>query len=374
MTTDLSHEPSLTDKRAKRLPIVDTDVHHGVSSFSDLLPYLSQVYQERLLDYGFAGGGLNHANNGGWRGYRADVFGERKAQPAMGVTTSNVEETRRHLFDECGIAFAMLTGGSLYGISSSPDIDYATALCRAFNDHTIEHWLGADKRFRFAIAICTQDPEGAVQEIERIADHPGVCAILMTCGAPRPFGQRFYHPIYEACERYGLAVALHFNAEGAGVNPAPTAAGYPTYYIEMRQARPSFYQAHLASFIFEGVFEKFPALKVAVLEGGFGWVPSFRWRMDMDWKGLRRQTPWVKKLPSEYMREHVRIASQPMEEPADEEALLKLIEWMDGERTLMFASDYPHWDWDDPAVTFTMLSEKLRQRIFVENARETFHL
>jgi hypothetical protein len=87
--------------------IVDTDVHHGLSSSSDLLPYLPQVYQERLLDYGFSSG-LNHANNGGWRGYRADLFGEKKMSPALGVTTSNVEETRKHLFDDCGIALALL--------------------------------------------------------------------------------------------------------------------------------------------------------------------------------------------------------------------------------------------------------------------------
>jgi predicted TIM-barrel fold metal-dependent hydrolase len=194
----------------------------------------------------------------------------------------------------------------------------------------------------------------------------------MPCGSPHPFGQRFYHPIYEACERHGLVVALHFNGEGSGINPPPTSAGYPSYYIEMRLARPPFYQVHLASFIFEGVFEKFPSLKVAMLESGFGWVPSFRWRMDQEWKGLRNQTPWVKKLPSEYIREHIRFASQPVEEPADKEALSKLIEWMDGEQTLMFSSDYPHWDWDDPAVTFSTLSKELRQRIFVDNAQETF--
>jgi predicted TIM-barrel fold metal-dependent hydrolase len=131
---------------------------------------------------------------------------------------------------------------------------------------------------------------------------------------------------------------------------------------------------HVASYIFEGVFELFPTLKVAFIEGGFSWVAPLMWRMDLDWKGLRHQTPWVKRLPSEYLRDHMRFSSQPMEEPADPKALDLFIDWMDGGHTLMFATDYPHWDWDDPAMSFTGLPEPLRRRVFAENAAETFGL
>jgi predicted TIM-barrel fold metal-dependent hydrolase len=144
--------------------------------------------------------------------------------------------------------------------------------------------------------------------------------------------------------------------------------------VEARQARPSFYQAHISSFVFEGVFERYPMLKVAALEGGFAWVPSYLWRMDADWKGLRPQTPWVKRPPSEYVLEHVRFASQPADEPDPPEALGSILEWMHAEQTLMFASDYPHWDWDDPAQTFARLDDTLRTRIMSDNARETFGL
>ena len=213
---------------------------------------------------------------------------------------------------------------------------------------------------------------GAAAEIDRIGARPDVVAVLMPGGAPRPFGHRFYHPIYEACARHNLTVAVHFGAEGIGSNPAPTPAGYPSYYAESRFARPSVYQAHLASFIFEGVFERFPTLKLAILEAGFAWVPAYLWRMDADWKGLRYQTPWVKRLPSEYVWEHVRFASQPLDEPASRDALPHLIAWMQGERTLMFASDHPHWDWDDPRDTFASLPASLRQRIMGANALDAF--
>ena len=49
-----------------------------------------------------------------------------------------------------------------------------------------------------------------------------------------------------------------------------------------------------------------------------------------------------------------------------------MIEWMDGKNTLMFASDYPHWDWDNPRQTLTQLPSDMRQRIFVDNALDAF--
>jgi len=371
--TVTGHQTQAEDGSATQLSIIDTDVHHGVRDKKLLSPYLPKIYQERLQDYGFGGGGGLYANNGGYQGRRVDAY-DPQDPGDTGTQITNVEKCRNQLLDGCGIDLAILTGGSAAGASSMTDLDYASAICRAFNDYTLEHWLARDRRFRFCMCICTQDPSGAVEEIDRIGDQPAIVGIMMPCGAPRPFGHRFYHPIYEACVRHGLTVALHFGGEGGGVNPPPSAAGYASYYAEARQMRPSFYQAHLASYIFEGVFERFPALKVAMLEGGFGWVPTFRWRMDADWKGLRHQTPWVKRLPSEYIFDHVRFGSQPIEDPDRPEALEHIVAWMNGERTLIYSSDYPHWDWDDPAQSFTSLAPALRQRIMVDNARETFNL
>lgn len=360
--------------RRRSFPIIDTDVHHGYPDKSALYPYLSRTYRERLEDYGF-GSGLSYNNNGGLRGYRVDALKDVETPPGGGgVSATDVDMLKSQLLDDCGIDIAILTGGQAYGTSAMMDLDYANAICRAFNDYTLEHWVAKDDRLRHTLAINTQDPFAAAEEIDRLGSHPAVVGIMIPCGATRPYGNKFYHPIYEACVRNNLAVAMHFGAEGSGINPPPTSAGYPTNYIESRMARPNFYSVHVASFIFEGVFEKFPTLKVAMIEGGFAWVAPLMWRMDLDWKGLRHQTPWVKKLPSEYLLEHIRFASQPMEEPTDPKALRQLVDWMGGERTLMFATDYPHWDWDDPAMSFTGFPDDLRRRIFFENAAETFGL
>ena len=185
------------------------------------------------------------------------------ADPADKTSAAkNVGNVRKILLDGAGVDLAVLTGSALRTASGMADLDYAAALCRAMNDHSINHWLAADSRFRLAMHICAQDPEGAAAEIDRIGDHPGVVAVMVPCGASRPYGQRFYRPIHAACARHNLTFAMHFGGEGDGTNPAPTAAGYPSYYIESRLARPTFYQVHLASFVFEGVFARFPTLKV----------------------------------------------------------------------------------------------------------------
>lgn len=78
--------------------------------------------------------------------------------------------------------------------------------------------------------------------------------------------------------------------------------------------------------------------------------------------------------PSEYLRDHVRLSSQPLENPDDPQKILTMLELLDAEHLLMFSSDYPHWDFDSPTQAFPPLPEELRRRIFSENAREFYGL
>ena len=74
-------------------------------------------------------------------------------------------------------------------------------------------------------------------------------------------------------------------------------------------------QAVMASLVFEGVFERFPKLRICLIESGFTWVPALTWRMDRQWERMRKEVPHVKRPPSEYVREHFWFATQPIEEP-----------------------------------------------------------
>lgn len=156
----------------------------------------------------------------------------------------------------------------------------------------------------------------AVAEIERWATHPAMVQVIVPGGAPMPYGNRIYEPIWEAAAAAAdLPVCARFGAEGSGIAAPPTGAGYSATYLEIRAARPQVAQAHVASLLASGVFEKFPKLKFLFIEFHVWWVPSLIWQLDADWKSLRDYTPWLKRAPSEYLRQHIKFGSQPIEEP-----------------------------------------------------------
>src|SRR5439155_6930753 len=117
---------------------------------------------------------------------------------------------------------------------------------------------------------------------------------------------------------------------------------------------------------------RWPNARLVLIECGVAWLPAILWRLDADYKALRKETPWLRRLPSEYAAEHVRLTSQPLEQPANDRHLWSTLEAIDAEHTLLFASDYPHWDFDEPALL--PLPESWRERIFAENARELYRL
>jgi predicted TIM-barrel fold metal-dependent hydrolase len=131
--------------------------------------------------------------------------------------------------------------------------------------------------------------------------------------------------------------------------------------------------SHLISIIAEGVFVKFPKLKFILTEGGVSWFSHVMWRMDKNFKALRSTVPWMKRLPSEYMLDHVRLTTQPMEETENADMLLNMLEMIHAEKTLCFATDYPHWDFDAPDVVLPRkVPDELRRRIMYENAAELY--
>jgi predicted TIM-barrel fold metal-dependent hydrolase len=356
--------------------VVDADVHHGTLDLVGALsPYLSRTYRERLADYGFPLGHGSFADDGGVRGWRPDLVEAPPVWPAGGAMAWDIDSTRNWLFKEQKVAIAVLTGGAMNGAQSMPDLDYASALCRAFNEWTRDTWLAADSRFRFAMSICTQDIDGAVAEIDRIGSDPRVCGVLFPTGSSRPFGHRTFEPLHAALERHRLPLILHRGGDGDGVfDGFTTGAGTPSHFIEAVVARPALYEVHLESLIFEAVFERHRTLRVVLLAAGFTWLPPYLWRMDLDWKGLRWHTPWVRRLSSEYVLERAWLGTGPFAEVPRGEPLIQTMNWLRGQDRLLFASGYPQWDADLPEVVATALPEPAREAVLAGNARLALRL
>jgi len=115
-------------------------------------------------------------------------------------------------------------------------------------------------------------------------------------------------------------------------------------------------------------------LRVVFAEGGFSWIVPLLWRLDNLWAELRSETPLVRRRPSEYVHDHVRFTSQPIEEPSDAGQLQRVFERADAANLLMFSTDYPHWDYDDPMHVARQFPAEMRERILRDNARALYGL
>ena len=108
--------------------------------------------------------------------------------------------------------------------------------------------------------------------------------------------------------------------------------------------------------------------EVALVEGGFAWIPALTWRLDRHYKRLHTEVPHLKRLPSEYIRDNIWVTTQPVEEPERAGDMLSTLEWIGWDR-VMFSTDYPHWDQDDPRYAFKInIPEANRKKLFRENA------
>jgi predicted TIM-barrel fold metal-dependent hydrolase len=111
-----------------------------------------------------------------------------------------------------------------------------------------------------------------------------------------------------------------------------------------------------------------------MMEGGFGWIPCVLWRLDKDWKGMRHEVPWVVRRPSEYIRERFHFTTQPIEEPDDPAHLQQIVDMIGVDTFFLFATDYPHWDFDSPDRALQPLRKELRSKILFENAKALYRL
>lgn len=368
-----------TDDIRTRYSIVDCDVHpHFRSGIGDLMPYLPAGWRRRL------GVGQDQA-------WSREVYASRFSLPhnvmyinpvgAMrrdsfspdgAVPASDPALVQRQLLDEWRIDRAVLVGGNVLGLGALPDPDLAAAIASAYNDWLCERWLAFDTRFRGAIVVAPQDSVQAAVEIERAGDRPGVVAVFLPL-TNILIGERHYYPIYEAAVRHGLPVMLHPNSvDGVFAKGPQLAGGVFTYYTEWHSALTQVFQSSVISLVCQGVFERHPDLRVLVAEGGFAWLPDLIWRLDKDWRALRDELPWLRRRPSEYVIEHIRFTTQPIPEPERPEHLRAICEIIHGDGTLLFSSDYPHWDFDNPLRSLDALDAPVRMRIQAANAESLF--
>jgi predicted TIM-barrel fold metal-dependent hydrolase len=347
-----------------RLRLIDTDVHNDLPSLEELRQFLPREWHP-WLDGGPGSPARYYANMGS--GVMDDSIREED-----GLCAGDPDWVVRQLMTKYRIDLGILTGTMIGPFSVGHNARVLAALASAYNDWTLEKWVRPYPCFKGSITATPQDAEAAVREIHRLGDDPGMVQVLLASAARLPYGQRAYWPIYRAAVEYDLPVAIHVGAEGTGIANAPTGVGYPTTYLEFHTDHSQTMMAHCVSLVTEGVFEEFPTLKFAFIEGGVCWAPHVMWRLDRLYPALKREVPYLQRLPSEYILDHCYFSTQPIEEPDDHHHLLQMLAMLRAEKTAVFASDYPHWDFDNPLLAFAHFPPDLKRRIFVDNALEMY--
>jgi uncharacterized protein len=353
-----------TEAGTRRVELVDADIHPALTS-PELLKRLSTRWRRHVERFGRRTPIITElyprTSNAGMR---ADSWPE----PPGSFPGSDLGLVQRQLLDEYGVDYGVLNNLNLLHCYEVPEL--AADLARAINDWLWQDWLAPEPRLLGSIVVPCEFPDLAVKEIERCASDSRWVQVLLPGTGQEPLGSRKYWPIYEAAVAHGLPVAIH----NAGFEPHH-GTGWPSYYLEEHVAYSFVMQTQLLNMVCEGLFDAVPDLKVVLTEGGVTWMIALRWALDSAWELLGDEVPHLDRRPSEVIHEHVWFTTQPIEEPDDAQQFVQALEHGELADRIVFATDYPHWDFDSPTQALPRSVPKdLRAQILAGTACDLYRL
>jgi len=340
--------------------VVDSDVH-PVPKPGMLVEYLPEAgrkaFDHKIGDTIFYDApDYAHA-----KAMRVDAF-----VPGGGFPGSDPDLAFRQLVVEAGSDVGILEpGGRSHFL---PEVN--SAIMTAVNHWIDNHWLDKTNnwhgRWRGSICASIDDPRGTAREIEYWAGHPYMSQILIKA-EPRPaWGDPKYDPVWAAAVKHDLPVSCHLSRSRHEELPMPP-VGFPSYNHDFMVTYSLLAANQVQSLIFDGVFERFPTLKIILVEHAFTWILPLMWRMDAVWAARKSDVPHVRRKPSDYVKDHIWFTTQPLDYPEDKLELTNALEWMEADKILLFSSDYPHWTFDDPRWVIKHIPERMRTAIMRDN-------
>lgn len=247
--------------------------------------------------------------------------------------------------DRGGIDVQVVFPTGQLSLSRIRETALAVERARAYNDWLAEFCAANPQRLKGVGVVALQDVDAAVREARRAVEELGHVALMMPTNVrDQDIGNRAFWPFYAEVERLGVGLALH-----GGIHMAERMHGrFDTFIAVHTVAFPFECMAALTGLMFAGIPELFPSLRIAVMEGGSGWIPFMMDRLDEEFE-LRghREAPLLKAKPSEYLTSgRFFIGIEP------EETTIPYVAQRIGVDKLLFASDYPHWDSSWPEAVF----------------------
>ncbi len=299
----------------------------------------------------------------------------RKGGPGMTEPVARLKD-----MDLEGIDVAVIFGTQIaLTVNGLMNGELADILCHAVNDWLFEYCSADPKRLRAVGLIPCQAPELAVKDLQRLAKAGATSVMLPTNVYGRNMGDPFFHPIYEVAQDLGMVLSVHPQTGHDGISGVSGVMGagsrrfHKYVYVHMT-AFPFELMIAMMHMMGEGIFDRFPRLKIAYMEGGANWLPSWVERLDEHVEKLAPQMPDLKRRASEIAQSgQLAISCE-----SEESGLDRVLEFA-GPGSVLYASDYCHWDCHFPysvkdIVEQDELTSEQKKRLLGQNAVDFFQL
>lgn len=319
-----------------------------------------------------------------WKRYVPAPFGEQAERIARVAFDANGDRTttqrggfdpeaRLTDMDKEGIDVSVLFGGSMGLSTDYPEPGLGHAIAEGYNNWLHDFCATNPERLKAVALVPTDDIDQACREARRAVTELGHVGIVM-----KPFFEEMtmddphFYPLYEEAQKMDVPLMVH----GPGGVRKWLQKRYHSHFRRHAVDFPISLMMGSMDAICGGIFERFPKLRMAFLEGGVGWVPWWLDRLDEHFEKLPHHVPAISEEPSKLARRYMDEGRLFWSCEPDEKYLPFVAEAA-GDDFIIYASDYPHWDSIFPnSVTAISEREELpqatRQRILKDNAERLF--
>jgi predicted TIM-barrel fold metal-dependent hydrolase len=356
--------------------IVDVDSHIGDgAAWPEVLSYIeNDAVREAALSFGGGtgrGAFLNDTPGLQWQSVGGRIpHGAGLKEPVEDKSVPREVTLSRKAIESLGLDYQVFFPNALLFLGMHPVREMEVELSTAYNRWIVEQILPHEPRMKAMLYLPFNTPEAAEAMVKRFLGAPGVVGFLVTSTRYQPVHANEYMRLYAMLEEADMPIGFH-----AHHNWNNEYTRQLNRFISMHAI--SFVLSnlvHMTNWIINGLPERFPRLKVSWIESGLAWVPFLMQRLDNEYLMRVSEAPLLKRLPSDYMREMF-YTMQPME-TSNLKLLEGTFEAIRADTQLLYASDWPHWDFDVPARLFDLpfLDDRSKRNILGLNAARLFNL
>ena len=356
--------------------IVDVDAHHVENlSWPEILDYIEDPvvrYNDKAMAKNWPGAGQSALMNNPVGMTFQDVSGRIPHQAALDEAVPDgvhrdITLVRRAM-DAMSIDRQVVFPQPMLSIGMHPNPNMETQLVLAYVRWFTERILAHEPRIKSLLPLPFNNVDACLRIVREYGDKPGVVGFCVTSQRQANVASAPYMRLYAEIEERGMPLGFH--------------AG-PDYNFEKSVNRFLSMHAlsfvtcnmvHLTNWVINGMNERFPKLNVIWIESGVAWLPFMMQRLDHEFVLRQSDAPLLKKMPSEYMTDMF-YTTQPLE-VTNIDLLKASFKAIKADTQLVYASDWPHWDFDPPAriASLPFVSEQGKRNILGETARKLFKL